>query len=171
MNLHPQAVRLVLSQGLPVTVDIVTASMTPTIRTGEQVRIEPVDEDVHPGDIVLIMSSTEAELVLHRVIRLFAEGGQRFVIHQGDAESSYFGTCLREAVLGRAVEFPLTPARALPTLEELDRESLKRFQRRRRVSLLYLLGRRTMFSLRGIDPALARRLASMYRKLASKVFG
>jgi hypothetical protein len=171
VNLHPQAVRLVLSQGLPVAVDVVTGSMTPTIEQGTRVRIEPVAEDLHPGDIILILSSNEAELVLHRVIRLFAEGGQDFVIHQGDAQSSSFGTCLREAVLGRAVGFPLTPARALPTLEELDRVSLRRFQRRRCVSLLYSLGRRTMFWLRVIDPALARRLAGMYRKLASKVIG
>ncbi len=171
MNLHPQAVRLVLDQGLPVAVDVVTGSMTPTIEPGTRVTIEPIAEDLHPGDIVLILSSNEAELVLHRVIRLFAEGGQHFVIHQGDAQSSAFGSCLREAVLGRAVGFPLTPARALPTLEVLDPAARRRFQRRRRVSLLYSLGRRTMFRLRVIDPALARRLVRMYRELASKVIG
>ena len=136
MNLHPQAVRLVLDQGHPVAVDVVSGSMTPTIEPGTRVRVEPIAEDLHPGDIVLILSSNEAELVLHRVIRLFAEGGQHFVIHQGDAQNSAFGTCLREAVLGRAVGFPLTPARALPTLEVLDPAALRRFQRRRRVSLL-----------------------------------
>ncbi len=167
VNLHPQAVRLVLAQGLPVAVDVVSGSMTPTIEKGTRVSIEPVAEDLHPGDIVLILSSSEAELVLHRVIRLFAEGGQDFVIHQGDAQSSAFGTCLREAVLGRAVGFPLAPARALPTLEELEPEALTRFRQRRRVSLLYSLGRRTTFWLRVIDPALARRLARMYRELAS----
>lgn len=166
MNLHPQAVRLVLAQGLPVAVDIVSGSMTPTIEKGTRMTIEPVADDLHPGDIVLILSSNEAELVLHRVIRLFAEGGQHFVIHQGDAPSSASGTCLREAVLGRAVGFPLAPARALPTLEELDPEARTRFQRRRRVSLLYSLGRRTTFWLRLINPALARGLARMYRKLA-----
>jgi len=171
VNLHPQAVRLVLDQGLPVAVDVVTGSMTPTIEPGTRVTIEPIAEDLHPGDIVLILSSNEAELVLHRVIRLFAEGGQHFVIHQGDAQSSAFGTCLREAVLGRAVGFPLTPARALPTLEVLDPAARRRFQRRRRVSLLYSLGRRAMFRFRVIDPALARRLVRMYRELASKVIG
>ena len=171
MNLHPQAVRLVLDQGLPVAVDVVTGSMTPTIEPGTRVTIEPIAEDLHPGDIVLILSSNEAELVLHRVIRLFAEGGQHFVIHQGDAQSSAFGTCLRGAVLGRAVGFPLTPARALPTLEVLDPAARRRFQRRRRVSLLYSLGRRAMFRFRVIDPALARRLVRMYRELASKVIG
>lgn len=168
MNLHPQAVRLVIDQGHPIAVDVVGGSMTPTIEPGTRVRIEPIAEDLHPGDIVLILSSNEAELVLHRVIRLFAEGDQHFVIHQGDAQSCAFGTCLREAVLGRAVGFPLTPARALPTLEVLDPAALRRFQRRRRVSLLYSLGRRTMYCVRVIDPALARGLVRMYRELASK---
>jgi signal peptidase I len=152
VNLHPQAVRLVLSQGSPVAVDVVSGSMAPTIEKGTRVTVEPVAEDLRPGDIVLILSSNETELVLHRVIRLFAEGGQHFVIHQGDAPSSAFGTCLREAVLGRAVGFPLTPTRALPTLEELDPEALTRFRRRRRVSLLYSLGQRMMFWLRASIP-------------------
>lgn len=171
MKLHPQAVRLVLDHGRPVAVDVVSGSMIPTIEPGTRVTIEPIAEDLHPGDIVLILSCDEAELVLHRVIRLFAEGGQHFVIHQGDARSSALGTCPREAVLGRAVGFPLAPARALPTLEVLEPAALRRFQRRRRVSLLYSLGRRTMFWLRVMDPALARRLARMYRELASKVIG
>jgi hypothetical protein len=145
--------------------------MGPTIEQGTRVSIEPVAEDLQPGDIVLILSSNETDLVLHRVIRLFAEGGQHFVIHQGDAPSSDFGTCLREAILGRAIGFPLTPARALPTLDELEPEALTRFQRRRRVSLLYSLGRRATFWLRAIDPALARRLVRMSRELASKVIG
>jgi Peptidase S24-like len=163
VNLHPQAVKLVLSQGCPVAVDVVTGSMTPTIEQGTRVTVQPIAEDLHPGDIVLILSSNETELVLHRVIRLLAQGGQHFVIHQGDAQSSAFGTCLREAVLGRAVGFPLTPARALPTLNVLDPEALRRFRRRRCVSLLYSLGRRTTVWLRVIDPALARRLVRMYR--------
>ena len=171
VNLHPQAVRLVLAQGFPVAVDVVGGSMTPMIEQGTRVRVEPVAEDLHPGDIVLILSSHESELVLHRVIRLFAEGGQHFVIHQGDERSAAFDTCPRKAVLGRAVGFPLTPARALPTLDVLDPAALRRFQRRRRVSLLYSLGRRTMFWLRVIDPALVRRLMRMYRELASKVIG
>lgn len=168
MNLHPQAVRMVLDQGLPVAVDVGGGSMTPTIEKGTRVSIEPIVEDLHPGDIVLILSSNEAELVLHRVIRLFVEGGQHFVIHQGDAPSSAFDTCPREAVLGRAVGFPLTPARALPTLDVLDPAALRRFQRRRSVSLLYTLGRRTIFRLRVIDPALARRLVRMYRELTAR---
>jgi signal peptidase I len=175
VNLHPQAVELVLDNGHPVEVEIVGESMTPTIERGTKLRIEPAAEDLHPGDIVLILTSNKDELVLHRVIHLFAEGGQRYVIHQGDALGSDFATCPREAVVGRAVGFPLEPARLLPTLDLLDPAALTRFQRRRRVSLLYSLSRRMKFWLRLSDCALGRRgvsrLARIYRALTSKVIG
>jgi hypothetical protein len=171
VNLHPQAVRLLLNQGHQVAVDVVSGSMAPTIEVGTRVTVEPIAADLHPGDIVLILSSDAAELVLHRVIRLFAEGGQHFIIHQGDAQSSAFSACLREAVLGRAVGFPLAPTRPLPTLDVLDPAALRRFHRRKRVALLYTLGRRTMFRLRVLDPALASRLARLYRELAGKLIG
>lgn len=175
MNLRPQAVKLILDNGHQVVVEVAGESMTPTIGRGTKLRIDPVAEDLHPGDIVLILTANEDELVLHRVIHLFAEGGQRYVIHQGDALRADFATCLREAVVGRAVGFPQEPARLLPTLEVLDPAAIARFHRRRRVSLLYLLCRRTKFWLRLSDYALTRRgvsrLARIYRALTSKVIG
>lgn len=175
MNLHPRAVKLVLDSGHPVVVEVAGESMTPTIGRGTKLRIEPVAEDLYPGDIVLILTANQDELVLHRVIHLFAEGGERYVIHQGDALRADFAACPREAVVGRAVGFPLAPARLLPTLEVLDPAALARFRRRRRVSLLYSLCRRMKFRLRLSDYALTRRgvsrLARIYRALTSKVIG
>jgi Peptidase S24-like len=166
---------MVLDNGHPVEVEIAGGSMTPTIERGTKLRVEPVAGDLRPGDIVLILNSSEDELVLHRVMHLFSEEGQRYVIHQGDAPRSDFATCPREAVVGRAVGFPLTPARLLPTLDVLDRAALARFHRRRRVSLLYALGRRTKSRLRLSEYAPARRgvsfLARIYRALASKAIG
>ncbi len=150
VKLHPQAVEMILAQGLPVEVDVASGSMAPTIEKGTRVKIEAVADKLHAGDIALILSSDGSELVLHRVIRLFTAGGQRFVIHQGDAPKSGFGVCPREAVLGRAVGFPATAMRVLPTLEVLDREALARFRRRRLVSLLHSLGRRMKFWLPGM---------------------
>jgi hypothetical protein len=164
VNLHPHAVKLVLDSGHTVGVDVAGTSMTPTLERGTRVTVGPTTEDLRPGDIVLILTANEAELVLHRVIRLFTVGGQQFVIHQGDAPTSAFDTCRREAVLGQAVGFPVTPERALPTLDVLDAAALTQFERRRRLSLLYSLGRKVMFRLRGINPALARGLVRMYRE-------
>jgi hypothetical protein len=162
---------MVLAHGLPVVIEVVAESMSPTIERGTKVKVEAAAEELHPGDIVLVLSADERELLLHRVMHLFAEGEQRYVTHQGDAPRSAFATCAREAVVGRAVGFPLTPSRALPTLELLDPGARARFRRRRRAAALYALGRRMSFSLRLGDRALARRLARAYRALARKVAG
>ena len=171
MTLRPQAVRRVLAHGLPVVIEVVAESMSPSIERGDKVRVEPATGELHVGDIVLLLSADERELLLHRVMHLFAEGPTRFVIHQGDAPRSAFATCPREAVVGRAVGFPLTPSRPLPSLDLLDARARARFQRRRRAATLYSLGRRMTASLHLGDRALTRRLARAYRALARKVVG
>lgn len=162
---------MVLAHGLPVVIEVVAESMTPAIERGTKVKVEPAVEDLHPGDIVLVLTADERELLLHRVMHLFAEGEQRYVIHQGDAPKSAFATCPREAIVGRAVAFALTPSVPLPTLDRLEPPARARFQRRRRAAVLYALGRRMTFSLRLGDRGLTRRLARAYRALARKVVG
>ncbi|HEY4393161.1 MAG TPA: S24/S26 family peptidase [Polyangia bacterium] len=171
MNLRPQAVRMVLAHGLPVVIEVVAESMAPGIERGAKVKVAPLEGDLHPGDIVLVLIDDASELLLHRIVYLFSEGEARFVIHQGDARRSLFATCPRQAVLGRAVGFPHTPSRPLPTLELLDPPARARFERRRRATALYSLARRMTFSLRLGDRSLTRRLARVYRAVARKVAG
>jgi len=167
VNLDPQAVKLVLDNGHPVVVEVAGESMSPTLARGTKVTIEPVAEDVHAGDIVLIATSDQDELVLHRVMHVFGEAGRRYVIHQGDAPGSDFATCPREAVVGRAAGIEL------PAPRVLDPVALARYKRRRRVAVLYSLGRRAKFRLRLNDFALGRRgvfrLSRIYRALARKM--
>jgi hypothetical protein len=162
---------MVLAHGLPVVIEVVAESMAPSIERGAKVKVAPLDGDLHPGDIVLVLTEDARELLLHRIVYLFAEGEERFVVHQGDAPGSLFATCPREAVIGRAIAFPQTPSRPLPTLELLDPRERARFERRRRATALYSLGRRMTFSLRLGDRALTRRLARVYRAVARKVAG
>jgi hypothetical protein len=162
---------MVLAHGLPVVIEVVAESMSPSIERGEKVRVEPATGDLHVGDIVLVLTADERELLLHRVMHLFSEAAEHFVIHQGDAPRSAFSTCPREAVVGRAVAFPLTPARALPSLELLDPRARARFERRRRAAALYVLGRRMTASLHLRDRAVTRRLGRAYRTLARRVVG
>ena len=162
---------MVLAHGLPVVIEVVAESMSPAIERGAKVKVEPACDDIHPGDIVLVLTHDARELLLHRVVHLFSKGESRYVIHQGDARQSTFATCPRTAVIGRAVSFPHTQSRALPTLEQLDPAALARFQRRRRAAALYTVGYRMTESLRLGDGALTRRLARVYRAIARKVVG
>ena len=162
---------MVLAHGLPVVIEVVAESMTPTIERGTKVKVEPATGEIHPGDIVLVLTDDGSELLLHRVVHLFSKGESRYVIHQGDAPRSIFATCRREAVIGRAISFALKPSRPLPSLELLEPGALARFQRRRRSAALYAIGHRMTESLRLGDRALTRRLARIYRAIALKVVG
>jgi hypothetical protein len=162
---------MVLAHGLPVVIEVVAESMSPAIEKGTKVKVEPVPGELHPGDIVLVLTDDGSELLLHRIVHLFSKGESRYVIHQGDARKSTFATCPRAAVIGRAISFALKPSRPLPTLEQLDPASLARFQRRRRAAALYAVGHRMTESLRLGDGALTRRLARIYRAIARKVVG
>ena len=144
---------MVLAHGLPIVIEVVAESMTPSIPLGAKVKVAPASGDLHPGDIVLLLADDGQALLLHRVMHLFSEGARRYVIHQGDAPKSIFATCPREAVVGRAIAFPLTPSRPLPTLDLLEPAALARFQRRRRACALYSLARRMSLSLRLEDRA------------------
>lgn len=160
---------MVLAHGLPVVIEVTAESMTPSLARGTKLRVEPVGGDLHAGDIVLIATGEGHDLLLHRVMHLFSEGGQRFVIHQGDAPSSTFATCPRDSVIGRATGFSPQRLQRLPTLDNLPPEARARFMRRRRTCAFFSLGRRLMSSLRLGDRKLTRRLARAFRALARSV--
>jgi len=164
---------MVLAHGLPVVLEVVADSMSPAIERGSKVKVAPAPDELHPGDLVLVLTDDASELLLQRIVHLFSQGqgGDRYVIHQGDAPRSTFAVCPRQAVVGRVIAFPLTPSRPLPTLEQLGPVALARFRRRRRAAALYAVGHRMTESLRLGDRALTRRLARVYRAIARKVVG
>ena len=162
---------MVLAHGLPVVLEVMAESMSPAIERGSKVKVAPVADELHPGDIVLVLTDDASELLLHRIVHLFSDADGRYVIHQGDALKSTFAVCPRQAVVGRVIAFPLSPSRPLPSLEQLDRAALARFRRRRRAAALYAVGYRMTESLRLGDRALTRRLARVYRAIARKVVG
>src|SRR5579862_4834464 len=107
MQLRPEALRFVLAQGLPAVIDVAGASMAPTIEMGAKVDVIGLPEAaaVDVGDIILVATADAAVLLLHRAMCVFEERGKRFVIHQGDAPGSTFGTCRRADVLARMTSF------------------------------------------------------------------
>jgi hypothetical protein len=171
MNLRPQAVRMVLAHGLPVVIEVTSDSMTPSLDRGTKVKVEPAPGELVPGEIVLILSEDGDATILHRVLHVFSTGGQQFVIHQGDAPTTLFATCPRQAVIGRAAAYALAPSRPLPIPEPVQAEARVRFHRRRRACALFAIGRRVASSLNVSENPVSRRLARAYRTVARKFAG
>jgi hypothetical protein len=175
MRLPPDALRWVMAQGAPSVVDVRGGSMTPALRPGERVRVASLASGEHPqirvGDIVLVVSEDERDLLLHRVVHLFEEAGRRFVVHQGDAARSTFAVCPRELVLGKAVGFEGDPGRVWPSVDALDEPAARLFLRRVRAAALFC-GARSVARALGIgEGPIARRLARVYRSVARALFG
>ncbi len=171
MNLRPQAVRMVLAHGLPVVIEVTTDSMMPSFDLGTKIKVAPAAGELLTGEIALILTDDGSAPLLHRVMHVFSSGGQQFVIHQGDAPTSVFALCPREAVIGRAASYALAPSRPLPIPEPLEAEARLRFHRRRRAAALFALGRRVATTLNVPEGRVTRRLASAYRTVARRFAG
>ncbi|HVZ74590.1 MAG TPA: S24/S26 family peptidase, partial [Polyangia bacterium] len=131
MQLRPEALRFVLAQGLPATIEVVGTSMEPTITKGAKVSVGAwLPGSERAGDVVLLATVGDG-LLLHRVMQLFHEGADTFVVHQGDAPSSQPAVVARAAVLGRMLAFAPPDGRAAPTPDRLDAAARARFARRR----------------------------------------
>jgi ribosomal protein S18 acetylase RimI-like enzyme len=91
-------IRAALERGQRVRLTANGSSMTPFIRDGDVVELEPLHAAWTLGDIVLAESAAE-HYVIHRIVRLV---GDRVWL-RGDAQAQREGPVPRQAVLGRAV--------------------------------------------------------------------
>ena len=121
MELRPAALRFVLEQGLPAVIEVGGGSMEPTIRRRAKVNVVALTPDapLAPGDVVLIATPRDV-LLLHRVLHVFEDSGQEFVVHQGDVPGSTFGVAARRDVLARMTAFADGTGAPAPTPERLD---------------------------------------------------
>jgi hypothetical protein len=145
--------------------------MEPTLTQGTKVRLQRLDTDwpLGPGELVVLSTGDEG-LLVHRVIHLFSDGSARFVIHQGDAPSSRLGVCRREEVLAK-VAGVIGDELALPTLNTLNREDLTRFHRRRIAGRAFAVARHMGGSLGIRENPLVQRAGDLYRSVARRLTG
>jgi hypothetical protein len=175
LELGADALRFVLAQGLPAVIAVSGRSMEPTLALGAKVDVAALGEGdrCEVGDVVLVATSGDG-LLLHRVMTVFVEGGEGFVVHQGDAPDSTFGIAARRDVLARMAGFA-GDTRPPPTPAILDAEARARFWRRRLACEGFVGARRFAHALHLTDRVLARtvvrRCAQAYRKLARTISG
>lgn len=173
MQLRPDALRLVLAQGLPAVVTVTGTSMTPSLALGERLQVQPLAAGgpARTGEIVLVITSDSTELLLHRVMHVFSHGGRAYVVHQGDAAASTFAICPSELVLARATGFVEDPGRPLPTVEAMSAAMRAQFHRRRLACVAFCWSRRLALTAGLGDGPLRRRLGRAVRGLARKLAG
>jgi hypothetical protein len=171
MQLRADALRFVLAQGLPAVIDVIGGSMSPTIAKGTKVDVAPLaaSEELAVGDIVLLATSADV-LILHRVMVVFVEGGEAFVVHQGDAVASTFGISARRDVLARMTGFA-GQARPVPTPERLDATARAIFLRRRAACVAFVGARRLARALHLSEGGLVRQCARIFRRVARFIAG
>jgi len=87
-----------LAEGRPVSLGVRGGSMSPFIRNGQQVLLEPLRSPPRPGEVVL-RRAPGRRLVLHRVVRVSAGG----VVTRGDAAPAEDPPAAPGDILARAV--------------------------------------------------------------------
>jgi hypothetical protein len=170
MELRPAALRFVLEQGLGAVIEVRGASMEPSIPKGAKVAVAALalTDELSPGEVVLLVTTSDV-LLLHRVMHVFVERGQRFVVHQGDALDSTFGVAARDRVFARMTAFE-DPSRPAPTTRaRLDAAVRARFLRRRVACRAFVAARRLANALGVARPPLLRRCATVIRRVARRL--
>jgi hypothetical protein len=163
MQLGGDALRFVLAQRLPAIIEVTGRSMEPTIALGAKVNVVGLGPaDVLRGGDVALFATTDPEVrLLHRVLAVFTEGSQTWILHQGDAPGSSFGVCVREDVLARMASAP----------EPLGDGEGARLRRRRLAADAYVRARRLSRALGIADSAAVRRCGQLLRKLLRAITG
>jgi hypothetical protein len=175
MRLGPEMAAWVLDQGLPAVIEIQGGSMSPALRVGERVKVEPApllpgkDDSIEVGDIVLVITRDASTFLLHRVMYVFAEAERPYVVHQGDAALSHFAICPRDRVVGKAVGFEDDGARAWPTVARMSAAARNVFRARMATAAGYCLLRGLARDLRLKDRKVVRGTARLYRKLTAAI--
>ena len=91
-----------MQQGKQPFVNVISDSMAPLIRQGDQVRIAPVKiEELEPGDIVVV--SSESYLITHRYWGLFNQLGEAKLITKGDRPGNFDRPAPASQLVGRVV--------------------------------------------------------------------
>lgn len=114
-----------LSRGDEVSVEAAGESMSPTLRRGERVNVQPWRARL--GEVVLIRGRDG--FVLHRMIARLSLGGIGRFIHRGDAPGAQPGLCRCEDVLGVA-ELPPRRVTLLDQLQAISTLLRSRIRRR-----------------------------------------
>lgn len=97
---YPDVAKNILKNNINMKIPVTGDSMSPVLRTGDSIYVEPVkSEDLSAGDILVYR--TEGSMVAHRLIRILRSNGKFMFLTKGDTFSSSDGLLKESELIGR----------------------------------------------------------------------
>jgi polysaccharide export outer membrane protein len=97
---YPDVAESILRNNINMKIPVTGDSMSPVLRTGDSIYVEPVTaEDLSAGDILVY--KTEGNMVAHRLIRILRSNGKFMFLTKGDTFSSADRLLKESDLIGR----------------------------------------------------------------------
>jgi signal peptidase I len=97
---YPDVAESILRNNINMKIPVTGDSMSPVLRTGDSIYVEPVKaEDLSTGDILVY--KTQGNMVAHRLIRILRSNGKFMFLTKGDTFSSADSLLKESDLIGR----------------------------------------------------------------------
>jgi polysaccharide export outer membrane protein len=97
---YPDVAERILKKNINMKIPVIGDSMSPVLRTGDPIYVEPVKaEDLSTGDILVY--KTQGNMVAHRLIRILRSNGKFMFLTKGDTFSSADSLLKESDLIGR----------------------------------------------------------------------
>jgi signal peptidase I len=97
---YPDVAESILKKNINMKIPVIGDSMSPVLRTGDPIYVEPVKaEDLAAGDILVY--KTQGNMVAHRLIRILRSNGKFMFLTKGDTFSSVDSLLKESDLIGR----------------------------------------------------------------------
>ena len=102
-----------LAEGTTIRIRADGYSMYPRIKPGSVIYIEPVNENSLPSTGEIAALKKDSGFIVHRIVRIFEDGGKKFVVTRGDSGMEEDDPEPVSAIAGRVVKVEMPSGKAV----------------------------------------------------------
>jgi len=103
-----------LAEGRTIRIRADGYSMYPLIKPGSLIYIEPLVEDTVPAPGEITALKKDSGFIVHRLVRIFEEGGRKYVVTRGDSRMEEDDPEPIDHIAGRVVKVELPSGKVVP---------------------------------------------------------
>lgn len=94
---------MLLAEGKTIRVRAEGQSMYPSIKSGSVIFIKPLEKDADPFPGEIIAWKRDSGIVVHRLISIYKQKGQKYFVTRGDSSLAEDEPVLTEQIAGKVV--------------------------------------------------------------------